>query len=77
MKTKSLEDYYNKYMYYYKIKNNLDMNILDFSTANPVALVNWKLSYKENDGVIPAWLTEGSVPAKTRKVINPCKEQHA
>lgn len=71
MKTKDVEEYYNKYMYYFNIINDLNIPITEYNSINKEAKLNWEQSYVQEDGVIPAWLMKS--PKKPRTVINPRK----
>lgn len=79
MKTKNLEDYYNKYVYYYYKYHGITSESKSFIDLDKSNKDLWILNYQNNNGVIPEWLVEEVTkkldipPTKPRTVINPRK----
>ena len=70
MKTKDVEEYYTKYMYYYnKYHGYSHDNTKPWEEINGQS--KWILAYEADEGIIlNQWMINGPEPVKTRKVIN-------
>lgn len=78
MKTKDVEEYYTKYMYYHCIYSDNNINdIKEYNNIISSVKENWIKSFNQNNGEIPEWLVSEAksklIPKKPRTVINPRK----
>ena len=79
MKTKDVEEYYNKYLYYYYKYHSITSEIKPFNEIDILNKDKWLINYEVNNGIIPEWLVEEASkkidvpPTKPRTVINPRK----